>query len=64
MIRRFRNGRVAVLLGGLSAEREISLLLGNGVLAALRSRGVPLDAVAKALEARQGKSGIAEKASR
>ena len=34
------------------------------LLVALRSRGVPLDAVAKALEARQGKSGIAEKASR
>jgi hypothetical protein len=30
----------------------------------LRSRGVPLDTVAKALEARQGKSGIDEKASR
>jgi len=34
------------------------------LLVALRSRGVPLDAVAKALEARQGKSGLAEKASR
>lgn len=34
------------------------------LLVALRSRGVPLDAVAKALEARQGKSGIDEKASR
>ncbi len=34
------------------------------LLVALRSRGVPLDAVAKALEARQGRSGIAEKASR
>jgi D-alanine-D-alanine ligase len=33
-------GRVGVLLGGASAEREISLLSGNGVLAALRSRGV------------------------
>ena len=33
-------GRVGVLLGGTSAEREISLLSGNGVLAALRSRGV------------------------
>jgi len=29
-----------VLLGGASAEREISLLSGNGVLAALRSAGV------------------------
>ena len=34
------------------------------LLVALRSRGVPLDAVAKALEARQGKSGIDEKAGR
>jgi phosphoribosyl-ATP pyrophosphohydrolase len=34
------------------------------LLVALRSRGVPLDTVAKALEARQGKSGIDEKASR
>ena len=33
-------GKVAVLLGGRSAEREISLLSGNGVLAALRTRGV------------------------
>ena len=33
-------GRVAVLMGGSSAEREISLLSGNGVLAALRSAGV------------------------
>ena len=33
-------GKVAVLMGGRSAEREISLLSGNGVLQALRSRGV------------------------
>ena len=33
-------GRVAVLMGGPSAEREISLLSGNGVLAALREKGV------------------------
>ncbi len=33
-------GKVAVLLGGSSAEREISLLSGNGVLAALREKGV------------------------
>ncbi len=37
-------GRVAVLMGGDSAEREISLLTGEAVLAALRRRGV--DAVA------------------
>ena len=33
-------GKVAVLMGGRSAEREISLMSGNGVLQALRSRGV------------------------
>lgn len=33
-------GKVAVLMGGLSAERKISLMSGNGVLEALRSRGV------------------------
>jgi len=32
--------RVAVLLGGDSSEREISLLTGNAVLEALRRRGV------------------------
>ncbi|HEX5865868.1 MAG TPA: D-alanine--D-alanine ligase [Casimicrobiaceae bacterium] len=33
-------GKVAVLLGGPSAEREISLLSGNAVLAALQSKGI------------------------
>jgi D-alanine-D-alanine ligase len=33
-------GKVAVLLGGPSAEREISLLSGNAVVKALRERGV------------------------
>lgn len=33
-------GRVAVLFGGDSSEREISLLTGNAVLGALQSRGV------------------------
>ena len=33
-------GKVAVLMGGASAEREVSLMSGGGVLAALRSRGV------------------------
>ncbi len=33
-------GKVAVLMGGNSAEREISLMSGQGVLDALRSRGV------------------------
>jgi D-alanine-D-alanine ligase len=33
-------GKVAVLMGGQSAEREISLMSGGGVLQALRARGV------------------------
>jgi D-alanine-D-alanine ligase len=33
-------GKVAVLFGGTSAEREISLMSGAGVLAALQSQGV------------------------
>ena len=33
-------GKVAVLMGGPSAEREISLLSGNGVLTALHEKGV------------------------
>ncbi len=33
-------GKVAVLFGGSSAEREISLMSGGGVLSALRGRGV------------------------
>ena len=33
-------GRVAVMLGGMSAEREVSLDTGQAVLDALRSRGV------------------------
>ncbi|WP_310565524.1 D-alanine--D-alanine ligase [Hydrogenophaga sp.] len=33
-------GKVAVLLGGRSAEREVSLMSGTGVLAALQSKGV------------------------
>jgi D-alanine-D-alanine ligase len=39
-------GKVAVLLGGTSAEREISLRSGNAVLEAMRQRGIdahPLD---------------------
>jgi len=38
-------GRVAVLMGGDSSEREISLLSGEAVLAALRRRGVDAHAV-------------------
>jgi D-alanine-D-alanine ligase len=33
-------GKVAVLMGGKSAEREVSLMSGNGVLKALRAKGV------------------------
>ncbi len=33
-------GHVAVLMGGVSSEREISLMSGTGVLKALQSRGV------------------------
>ena len=33
-------GKVAVLMGGPSAEREISLLSGNAVLGALRDKGI------------------------
>jgi D-alanine-D-alanine ligase len=47
-----RFGKVAVLLGGTSAEREISLMSGNAVLAALRSKGVdahPFDTAMRSL---------------
>lgn len=33
-------GKVAVLMGGRSAEREVSFMSGKGVLAALRSQGI------------------------
>ncbi|QIM52928.1 D-alanine--D-alanine ligase [Hydrogenophaga crocea] len=33
-------GKVAVLMGGRSAEREVSLMSGTGVLQALRAKGV------------------------
>lgn len=45
-------GKVAVLMGGTSAEREISLISGKAVLAALRLRGVdahPFDIAERAL---------------
>jgi D-alanine-D-alanine ligase len=35
-----RLGKVAVLMGGTSAERDVSLMSGTGVLQALRSQGV------------------------
>jgi D-alanine-D-alanine ligase len=37
-------GKVAVLMGGESAEREVSLMSGSGVLAALRASGVDAQA--------------------
>ncbi len=47
-------GRVAVVMGGNSAEREVSLKSGAGVLAALRSRGIdahPVDGIPALLDA-------------
>ena len=38
-------GRVAVLMGGTSSEREVSLDSGRNVLDALRARGIAADAV-------------------
>ena len=37
-------GKVAVLMGGDSTEREVSLMSGAGVLSALRSKGVDVHA--------------------
>lgn len=39
-IKALNFGKVAVLMGGQSAEREISLMSGTGVLQALRAKGV------------------------
>jgi D-alanine-D-alanine ligase len=47
-------GKVAVLFGGISAERPVSLMSGNGVLAALQSIGVDahaFDAAERPLQA-------------
>jgi D-alanine-D-alanine ligase len=49
-------GRVAVLFGGRSAEREVSLMSGTGVLEALRRVGVdahPFDPAERPLDALQ-----------
>src|SRR5687767_7790740 len=48
--------RIAVLMGGISAERDVSLNTGKGVHEALRSKGY--DAVA--VEWREGKDLVAE----
>ena len=37
---KMNTAKVAVLTGGLSAERDVSLMSGTGVLAALQSKGV------------------------
>ena len=37
-------GRVVVLMGGMSSEREVSLSSGAGVLKALKDRGVEAEA--------------------
>lgn len=45
-------GKVGVLFGGRSAEREVSLMSGNGVLKALQSKGVdahPFDPAERSL---------------
>ncbi len=47
-------GKVAVLMGGHSSEREVSLMSGAGVLDALRARGVnahPFDPAERPLDA-------------
>ncbi|HEU0154273.1 MAG TPA: D-alanine--D-alanine ligase [Arenimonas sp.] len=47
-------GRVAVLMGGTSAEREVSLESGRNVLEALRARGIdaqPVDGIPALVEA-------------
>lgn len=38
-------GRVAVVMGGVSTEREVSIKSGTGVLAALRSKGIDAHAI-------------------
>ena len=50
-------GRVAVLMGGASAEREISLMSGQGVLQALRQLGVDAHAFDPAERPLQSLSG-------
>ena len=44
-------GRVVVLMGGQSAERDISLLTGEAVLKALRSKGVQAEGLDAGLDA-------------
>jgi phosphoribosyl-ATP pyrophosphohydrolase len=61
------EGVEAALAVASQSDVEVAKEAGDvlyHLLVALRSRGVPLDAVAKVLADRQGKSGIDEKASR
>lgn len=61
------EGVEAALAVASQGDTEVAEEAGDvlyHLLVALRSRGVPLDAVAKVLAERQGTSGIAEKASR
>ena len=58
------EGVEAALAVASQDDKAVAADLVYHLLVALRSRGVPLDTLAKALEARQGKSGIDEKASR
>ena len=54
MVSNYDFGKVAVLLGGRSAEREISLKSGKAVLDALRRQGVnayPFDPAEQPMEA-------------
>jgi D-alanine-D-alanine ligase len=51
-------GKVGVLLGGRSAEREVSLMSGNAVLAALKRKGVDALAIdAREMDLQQLKTG-------
>ena len=40
-------GKVAVLLGGKSAEREVSLMSGTAILEALQRQGVATQAMGR-----------------
>ncbi len=51
-------GKVAVLMGGSSAEREVSLMSGKGVLAALQSKGFARCFIA--LHGRHGEDGTVQ----
>ena len=51
-------GKVAVLFGGKSAEREVSLKSGAAVLAALKRSGVDAHAVDPAAQGGKGGSAL------